>query len=306
MISVVIPLYNKEKQVGKTLESVLAQTFQNFEVVIVDDGSTDDSVDVVKSFDDPRIRLVRQANAGVSAARNRGIEEAKYDYIALLDADDLWEPDFLRTVYQLSISYPQCNVFATNYKFKDVYGNSFPTILNKLRIQQGILDNYFEVATYSHPPICSISIMVKKDALKEIGGFPTGIKSGEDLLTWARLACKNKIAYSSNPLAIYNLGEGYEYSNQPVRRQDSGDPVGKALKELLRENPNTPSLRKYIGHWHKMRASVAIRFGERKETLKECFISLKYYPTNHKIVPFIVLSVAPSFIRKKIISLKKH
>lgn len=305
-ISVVIPLYNKEKQVGRTLESVLAQTFQDFEVVIVDDGSTDGSAEVVKTFDDPRIRLIRQANAGVSAARNRGIDAARYDYIALLDADDLWEPEYLETQVNLIKEYSECDVFATNYKFMDVYGNSFPTILNKLKIKRGILDNYFEVATHSHPPICSISIVAKKETFKGIGGFPTNIKSGEDLLTWARLACRNKIAYSTETLAIYNLGEGYEYGNEPVRRQDKGDPVGKALNKLLIENPDIPYLRRYIGHWHKMRASVAIRFGERKETLQECFISLKYYPTNTKIFPFIILSIIPSFIRKRIIAFKKH
>ena len=101
MISVVIPLYNKEKQVAHTLQSVLRQTFQDFEIVIVDDGSTDHSVEEVEKVRDTRIRLVHQQNAGVSAARNRGISEAKYDLIAFLDADDEWKPEYLETQYGL-------------------------------------------------------------------------------------------------------------------------------------------------------------------------------------------------------------
>lgn len=95
MISVVIPLYNKEKQIKRTLQSVLTQTFQDFEIVIVNDGSTDNSVIEVEKLKDPRIRLVHQKNAGVSAARNKGIEEAKYELIAFLDADDEWQSEYL-------------------------------------------------------------------------------------------------------------------------------------------------------------------------------------------------------------------
>lgn len=99
MISIVIPLYNKEKQIAHTLQSVFAQTFQDFEIVIVDDGSTDNSVMEVKKFDDPRVLLIQQSNAGVSAARNRGIEEANGELIAFLDADDEWMPEFLQTIF---------------------------------------------------------------------------------------------------------------------------------------------------------------------------------------------------------------
>ena len=91
MISVVIPLYNKEKQIKRTIQSVLTQTFQDFEIVIVNDGSTDNSTIEVEKIKDSRIRLIHQENAGVSAARNKGIEEAKYELIALLDADDEWK-----------------------------------------------------------------------------------------------------------------------------------------------------------------------------------------------------------------------
>jgi len=91
MFSVVIPLYNKERSVKNTIESVLNQTFQDFEVIVVNDGSTDNSLEVVKSFNDERIRIINQKNSGVSSARNRGIKEAKYEWIAFLDADDLWE-----------------------------------------------------------------------------------------------------------------------------------------------------------------------------------------------------------------------
>ena len=101
MISVVIPLYNKEKSIASTLRTVLNQTFSDYEIVIVNDGSTDGSVEEIEKVQDDRIRLVHQPNAGVSAARNRGIEEAKGELNAFLDADDEWKPDYLATQYHL-------------------------------------------------------------------------------------------------------------------------------------------------------------------------------------------------------------
>lgn len=303
MISVVIPLYNKEMQIAHTLQSVFNQTFQNFEIVVVDDGSTDDSVAVVEKFSDSCIRLVHQKNAGVAAARNRGIEEAKGDLIAFLDADDEWKAEYLATQYHLFQQYPDCNVFACNYEFRDMEGRVTPTIIRKLPFmgEDGILSNYFEVASCSHPPICSISIMVKKSAIQEIGGFPVGIRSGEDLLTWAKLAVNGQIAYSKKVEAIYDLGEGYVLTNLPPRRQDVGDPVGKELVKLLSVYPQKMALRRYISHWHKMRASVAIRYGEKIETMKEVLVSLFYYPLNMKVIPFFFLAMLPKKVRLFII-----
>ena len=107
MFSIVIPLYNKELSISNTIQSVLDQTFQNFEIVIVNDGSTDNSVKEVEEFDDKRIRLIHQKNQGVSAARNRGIEEAKYEWVAFLDADDLWMKEHLEEYAKVVIENPQ-------------------------------------------------------------------------------------------------------------------------------------------------------------------------------------------------------
>lgn len=304
MISVVIPLYNKEKSIASTLRTVLNQTFSDYEIVIVNDGSTDGSVEEIEKVQDDRIRLVHQPNAGVSAARNRGIEEAKGDLIAFLDADDEWKPEYLATQYHLFQKYPECSVFACNYEFRDVSGKVTPTLIHKLPFvgEDGILSNYFEVASCSHPPLWTSAVMVKKQAMQAIGGFPLGIKSGEDLLTWARLSMKGQIAFCKRPLAIYNLGEGYDYTHLPPRRQDRNDPVGRSLLQLYKSHPSVIGLRHYISHWHRMRASVAIRFGERWETVREVMIGLYYNPLNVRLMMFFLLAICPAKIRHIIIS----
>ena len=302
MITIIIPLYNKEASIATALRGVLAQSYQDFEVVVVDDGSTDGGAAVVEQFDDPRIRLIRQANGGVSAARNRGIAEAKGEHVAFLDADDEWMPEFLEEIAALIAEYPQCRAQATAYVNHNNEGHN-PIVLNRLPFkgERGVLSNYFEVASCSHPPVCSICVCIDHDLLQEIGGFPMGIKSGEDLLTWARIAVRTQWAYSLKPYAIYNMGEGYDKKNLPPRRQDEGDPVGKALKEIYQSHPNLKGFRKYISHWHKMRASVAIRYGERKETLKEVGLSLKYNPLNYKVAILGVLALLPQSIRQPLI-----
>ena len=301
MISVVIPLYNKEKQIACTLQSVFEQTFQNFEIVIVDDGSTDNSVEEVEKFDDSRIRLIHQTNAGVSAARNRGIEEASGELIAFLDADDVWMPEYLATQYGLYQKYPECSVYACNYEFRDSEGKVTPTIIRKLPFEgeDGILSNYFEVASCSHPPICSISIMVKKMAIQAIGGFPLGIKSGEDLLTWARLAVSGAIVYSRKSLAVFVRDEGLFNKDQQLRVPEKEDIVGMELKKLYNINRHIIGLNKYVALWHKMRTRIFIDKKDRRKAIKECLISMKYN-MNVKILVFLVLIFLPSSFSRKV------
>lgn len=279
MISIIIPLYNKENQITHTLQSVLNQTFQNFEVVIVNDGSTDCSVAKVEKVGDSRIRLVHQKNGGVSTARNKGIEEAKYELLAFLDADDEWKPEYLETQYNLFKKYPMCSVYACNYEFRNIEGKTLSTVVRKLPLveKDGILSNYFEVASCSNPPICSISIMTKKEAILSIGGFPTGVKSGEDLLTWARLATKYKIAYSFESLAIYQLG----YSNpRPPEEQDY---VGEQLEKLSLTYKKTLMLKRYVAFWYKMRMCRCLIHRMYDKAFKAFIKSIIYNPFQVKI-----------------------
>lgn len=304
MISVVIPLYNKEKSIASTLRTVLNQTFSDYEIVIVNDGSTDGSVEEIEKVQDDRIRLVHQPNAGVSAARNRGIEEAKGDLIAFLDADDEWKPEYLATQYHLFQKYPECSVFACNYEFRDVSGKVTPTLIHKLPFvgEDGILSNYFEVASSSHPPLWTSAVMVKKQAMQAIGGFPLGIKSGEDLLTWARLAVNGMIAYSKRPLAVFIFDERIFNADQKQRMPESVDVVGNELFKLYKANPGIVGIKQYVGLWHKMRARIFLSKHLRWRAFYECVRAIQYH-VSVKILVFLILSLMPyrivDFILKK-------
>ena len=297
-ISVVIPLYNKGKYIQKTLLSVLNQTFQNFEVVVVDDGSSDNSLDIVKKIDDKRISIISQLNQGVSVARNTGIKNAKYNYIALLDADDEWKADYLETMVNLIENFPECSVFASAYEFKDSQDNIIPVILNKIPFaeESGILYNYFNVASCSHPPICSSAIVFYKEAFLSTGGFPAGIKSGEDLIVWAKLAFNYQIAYSKKPSAIFVLDDSHLIANNPSRLHDDTDYIEQELISLYKkaDSDKKGGIKRYISMWYKMRASVFLRLNNKKKTYKYSILSLKYNVFNLKSYLFMGMVLLPT------------
>lgn len=252
IVSIVIPLFNKEQEIKNTLESVLTQSFQNFEIIIIDDGSTDRSLQVIKeNFNDSRIKIFTQENSGVGGARNHGLRKANGQYIAFIDADDEWDMEYLSTQVRLSQKYKDCKIFGTCYRMVDRSGK-----INIARIdtdylnfdeEDGVIPDYFELANHSNPPLWTSAVMVEKKAIEEIGGFPLGVKSGEDLLTWAKLACRNKIAYCVTPLACYNQG----HSNP--RPPEKNDIIGKELEILRHQNPQEKSLKEYTRKWSHMR-----------------------------------------------------
>lgn len=304
MISVIIPLYNKQSQIHATLESVLRQSYADYEIVVVDDGSTDGSVAIVESFNEARLRLIRQENGGVSAARNRGICEARGEYVAFLDADDLWEPDFLKTMQNLAERYPNCSVYACNYDFVLPDGTHTPTTIRRLPFtgEHGILSNYFEVASCSHPPLWTSALMVKKEAIRNIDGFPEGISSGEDLLTWAKLAACNSIAYTSRVYASYQL-ETSSRGKEPSDLCKPRDYVSTELEKLATaaSPEKKTSILKYAAFWSKMRARINLQLGHRCAA-RRCALRSLSLSFNAKSIVLIILSFLPISITKKIFS----
>jgi len=196
MFSVVIPLYNKEKSVKSTIESVLNQTFQDFEIVIVNDGSTDKSLEIVNSIRDERIRIIDKPNGGVSSARNRGIMEAKYEWIAFLDADDLWENNHLQVVAEMIKSFPNERVFCT----------SFATSENNMYHQKNnsiiIVEDYFKEAL-NGSVICTGVAVIHRSVFKNVGYFNEILSRGEDLDLWARIGKKYRVIKSNIITALY-------------------------------------------------------------------------------------------------------
>jgi hypothetical protein len=145
-------------------------------------------------------------------------------------------------------------------------------------------------------------VVVKKTAVNAIGGFPEGIKSGEDLLTWARLACIGKVAYAMKPCAIFHLIPAHVYREKPTREPDPSDYVGRALKKLLAEcqAADTKELKSYIALWHKMRASIYLQLNRRVKCYREVFQGLMFNPCQIKLYIYVLLTLLPETVVIKI------
>ena len=202
--AVIIPLYNKAPYVRKAVESVVRQTFGDWELVVVDDGSTDESSAIVAGFTDSRIRLVRQENAGVAVARNQGVAESTAQNITFLDADDWWEPTFLEEMARVIERHPDAGIYGTGYYIVKNGKKRVAPIGVSESFTEGVI-NYCQVyAKTLCMPLTSITVCIPRKVFAEAGGFPSGITLGEDFLLWLRIALTNKVVLLNQPLANYN------------------------------------------------------------------------------------------------------
>lgn len=197
--TVVIPLYNKEREIEATLRSVLAQNRQPEEIVVVDDGSTDRSAEVVRRIGSPLVRLIQQPNAGVSAARNRGIAEARSSHIALLDGDDGWEPGYLAAMERLIDDYPDCGLYCAGFTIES-HDGCFPAPGLDRR---GVVDNFFRDSAHRYIAIPSASCIPRR-VFDTTGGFPAGMKIAEDLYLWIEIARRYRVCYTPERLVRYS------------------------------------------------------------------------------------------------------
>lgn len=197
--SVVIPLYNKEREVEAAVRSALSQTHPPCEVIVVDDGSTDRGAEVVEAIGSPLVKLIRQPNGGVCVARNRGVEESRSEYIALLDADDVWKPGFLSEAASMIEEFPGCGIYSTAFEVVSAEG-TFPAPTPSKR---GVVENFFRDSAHCFISIPSASV-VPRTVFDAVGGFPKGMKLGEDQYMWIKIARKYCVCFSPERLVCYS------------------------------------------------------------------------------------------------------
>ncbi len=212
-ISVIIPVYNGEKTIQKTIESVLEQTFKDFEILVVNDGSTDATLAIISQFIDPRIQVFSYSNSGAPKSRNRGFEQSSGEYIAFLDADDLWVNDKLELQLQALENNPDAAVAYSWTDYLDESGKLFQTgthqTFNGDVYPQLLITNFLENG--SNP-------LIRRDALANIGGFDETLLGGQDLDLYIRLAARYQFVAVPKVQVLYRLS-GNSMSAQVVRQE---------------------------------------------------------------------------------------
>ncbi|MDO3643397.1 glycosyltransferase [Mucilaginibacter sp. L3T2-6] len=199
-VTVLMPAYNAGKYIGEAISSVLSQTFTDFELLIINDGSTDNTLEVINSFHDRRIVVISQENKGVSAALNLGLEHARATYIARFDADDICLPDRLKVQYQFITNYPDYSIIGSAAEYMDADGHYIFT-----HHPEGHLNEEIQQLQYTICPFIHSSVFYKKDAVVKSGGYNEHAYTYEDHFLWVNLLRNEKACNLSQALIKVRL-----------------------------------------------------------------------------------------------------
>jgi len=297
-VSVQVPCYNSEKYIYETIKSVLDQTFQDFEIIVVDDGSVDGSGDIIKNFRDPRIKYVYQENAGLSNARNKAVSLSSGEYIAFLDHDDIWLPDKLERQVSVLDGDPEIALVYSNYYkiFSDgakILGLAGPQ-------PEG---NAFEALLYNYT-VGLVTAMVRKKALDELGSiFDTSLNVCEDLDVFMRVLYRRKAAYLDEPLALYRI---HDKRSSLIFKDRYADEYEHVINKLIKMDPSISdkygaALRYASGTIGHLRAKLAMANGNSKEARNYL---LPYRHLDHKFRFLYLLTFLPPAIWQKVHNVK--
>jgi glycosyltransferase involved in cell wall biosynthesis len=242
--SIIIPLYNKENAIENTLKSVFNQSFTDYEVIVINDGSTDRSEEKVTAFSDERLRLISTDNKGVSPARNLGIELANGKIIAFLDADDYWFPSHLENLYQLHNRFPEAGLLVTNYQFFYSDKKIIQPVFEGIPTEKwsGIVPDFFK-SSMKFRLAWTSAVAVRKNVFDSLGNFDENITlgAGEDTDLWIRIALKYPVAFDNEVSAYYQMETENRISlSRTLERKFS------RLDKFTSEEKTNPSLKKYL------------------------------------------------------------
>ncbi|TPG41659.1 glycosyltransferase family 2 protein [Flavobacterium pectinovorum] len=234
--SIIIPLYNKENHIENTIKSVLNQTFTDYEIIIINDGSTDKSEILALGFKDHRIQIYNQKNQGVSVARNLGIEKSKGKLIAFLDADDYWFQNHLEELSNLYHNFPNCGIYCSRYKIR-ISKNHFqiPNFNGINESFRGIIADYF----FSNSPYritWTSSLAIPKEIVEQNRGFTPNVTNGQDLELWTKIGIKHPVAITNTVTAIYNFNVPESLTKNNINAMNLMDFEQFKLSE--KENPS--------------------------------------------------------------------
>jgi glycosyltransferase involved in cell wall biosynthesis len=327
-VSVVVPLFNKAKYIEQTIATVLAQTVQNYELVVVNDGSTDGGDLIVAAVKDSRIKLIHQENAGAGAARNRGIIESSSDFIALLDADDEWEPNHLEVLLDLRAEYPEAGLFATACR---IVTNNCKVIPCIYQDHKGPID-FFRPEGYSKifgKQIHTSSCAFNRDIIEKIGYFNT-IKNAQDVDFFGRIALDYEVIYTSDGFSVFRYDRS-DLKMERVRRPLDDGYCNHAffLSKKMLEAPSdsaeffTVKAKFYIDKkknlldflWGRQIHFIAlfIFWGYRREAFSHFLRTLRYYEKlprsiriNIALMFFLGLSILPSAMLRAVYGIKNR
>lgn len=236
--SVIIPLFNKELFIEATLKSVLNQSYADFEVIIVNDGSTDNSAQIIAKFNDSRIRVFTKENAGASAARNYGMEKAQSNYISFIDADDYWHPTFLEEMYEKINCFPDIKVFSAAIEI-ETSKTIFPAQYSIKKTDDFEIVNYFS-ASKKESVICTSCAVFNKAVFEEIGSFDTQIKSGQDTDIWIRIGLKYPVLF------IWKILARYVYDENSLSKNKNYLHTKVDFSKFTQDEKTNPELKKFL------------------------------------------------------------
>lgn len=249
-ISVVIPLYNKSEYIVRALNSINKQKRAVEEIIIVDDASTDDSLSLVQRLSIANLRIIKlMQNCGASVARNIGIQEASSEYIAFLDADDEWHPEYIKKIEELIILYPQCGIYST--RRMDVYSGGRIKIANPCCRKNGTM-SYFETLYAMDSIVQSSNAVVPKKILLELHGFPEGVSTSEDSVMWLKIGVDYPIALAKEYFSFYHRDIiGQVTQSAAGKWYQHYQPEYTQFVEWVLDGKKNKKLLQHIRRWYK-------------------------------------------------------